>query len=82
MSAKRGTEDLDFFIGDEALTAANGQSMVGHLAYPQELRADGEQAMAYTTLYDMVKGVQRDVRVEDLRLLAKRGGRSGDYVAT
>jgi molybdenum cofactor biosynthesis enzyme len=29
----------------------------------------------------MVKGVQRDVRVEDLRLLAKRGGRSGDYVA-
>jgi molybdenum cofactor biosynthesis enzyme len=29
----------------------------------------------------MVKGVQRDVRVEDLRLLAKRGGRSGDWVA-
>jgi actin-related protein 3 len=24
LSAKRGTEDLDFFIGDEALAAANG----------------------------------------------------------
>lgn len=24
MSAKRGTEDLDFFIGDEALSAASG----------------------------------------------------------
>lgn len=24
MSSKRGTEDLDFFIGDEALAAANG----------------------------------------------------------
>lgn len=24
LSAKRGTEDLDFFIGDEALTAAGG----------------------------------------------------------
>ena len=24
LSAKRGTEDLDFFIGDEALIAANG----------------------------------------------------------
>ena len=24
LSAKRGTEDLDFFIGDEALTAASG----------------------------------------------------------
>ncbi len=29
MSAKRGTEDLDFFIGDEALTAASGPGMVG-----------------------------------------------------
>jgi molybdenum cofactor biosynthesis enzyme len=27
-------------------------------------------------------GVQRDVRVDDLRLLAKRGGRSGDYTAS
>jgi hypothetical protein len=24
---KRGTEDLDFFIGDEALAAANGPGM-------------------------------------------------------
>lgn len=24
LSGKRGTEDLDFFIGDEALTAASG----------------------------------------------------------
>ena len=24
MSGKRGTEDLDFFIGDEALAAASG----------------------------------------------------------
>ena len=30
LSAKRGTEDLDFFIGDEALTAASGPGMVGH----------------------------------------------------
>ena len=27
LSAKRGTEDLDFFIGDEALTAASGPGM-------------------------------------------------------
>lgn len=27
LSAKRGTEDLDFFIGDEALAAANGPGM-------------------------------------------------------
>jgi cyclic pyranopterin phosphate synthase len=32
-------------------------------------------------LYDMVKGVQRDVLVTDVRLLAKSGGRSGDWTA-
>jgi molybdopterin molybdotransferase len=47
-----------------------------------EMEALTAAATAALTLYDMVKGVQRDVRVEDLRLLAKRGGRSGDYVAT
>ena len=47
-----------------------------------EMEALTAAATAALTLYDMVKGVQRDVRVEDLRLLAKRGGRSGEYVAT
>lgn len=47
-----------------------------------EMEALTAAATAALTLYDMVKGVQRDVRVEDLRLLAKRGGRSGDYVAS
>jgi actin-related protein 3 len=28
LSMKRGTEDLDFFIGDEALAAANGPGML------------------------------------------------------
>ena len=46
-----------------------------------EMEALTAAATAALTLYDMVKGVQRDVRVEDLRLLAKRGGRSGDYRA-
>lgn len=27
LAAKRGTEDLDFFIGDEALAAASGPGM-------------------------------------------------------
>ena len=29
LSAKRGTEDLDFFIGDEALAAASGPGRQG-----------------------------------------------------
>lgn len=30
LSAKRGTEDLDFFIGDEALAAAAGPGMYSY----------------------------------------------------
>lgn len=33
LSAKRGTEDLDFFIGDEALAAASGGGGYG-VSYP------------------------------------------------
>lgn len=35
---------------------------------------------AALTLYDMVKAVQRDVVVTDVRLLRKEGGRSGTWV--
>ena len=44
-----------------------------------------EALVAVTTaalaLYDMVKAVQKDVVVTDVRLVAKSGGRSGDYRA-
>jgi len=46
-----------------------------------EMEALTAAAVAALTLYDMVKGVQRDVRVDGLRLLAKSGGRSGVYRA-
>ena len=31
------------------------------------------------TVYDMVKGVEKGVRVESIALLGKTGGRSGDW---
>jgi cyclic pyranopterin phosphate synthase len=46
-----------------------------------EMEALTAAATAALALYDMVKGVQRDARVDGLRLLAKRGGGSGDYTA-
>ena len=45
------------------------------------LEADAVRVTATVRTTGMVKGVLRDVRVVDLRLLAKRGGRSGEYVA-
>jgi cyclic pyranopterin phosphate synthase len=46
-----------------------------------EMEALTAAATAALALYDMVKGVQRDTRIDGLRLLAKRGGRSGEYLA-
>jgi cyclic pyranopterin phosphate synthase len=38
-------------------------------------------SVACLTLYDMVKAVDRAMRITDIRLVAKSGGRSGDYRA-
>ena len=46
-----------------------------------EMEALTAAATAALALYDMVKSVQRDARIDALRLLAKRGGRSGEYLA-
>jgi cyclic pyranopterin phosphate synthase len=46
-----------------------------------EMEALTSATVAALALYDMVKGVQRDTHIEGVRLLAKRGGRSGEYVA-
>ena len=37
--------------------------------------------VAGLTLYDMLKSVERGARLTDIRLVAKSGGRSGDYKA-
>jgi cyclic pyranopterin phosphate synthase len=37
-------------------------------------------SVACLTLYDMLKAADRGMVIEDVRLLAKSGGRSGDWV--
>ncbi len=43
-----------------------------------EMEALTAVAVAALTVYDMLKAVQRDIRIGDIRLVRKRGGRSGD----
>ncbi len=43
-----------------------------------EMEALTAASVAALTLYDLVKAVQKDVRITDLRLRRKTGGRSGD----
>ncbi|MGE4553457.1 MAG: cyclic pyranopterin monophosphate synthase MoaC [Desulfovibrionaceae bacterium] len=37
--------------------------------------------VAAATIYDMCKAVQKNIRITDVRLVKKTGGRSGDYFA-
>ena len=46
-----------------------------------EMEALTAVAVACLTIYDMVKAVDRGMRIEGIRLVEKRGGRSGHYRA-
>jgi cyclic pyranopterin monophosphate synthase len=46
-----------------------------------EMEALTAVAVACLTIYDMVKALERDMRIEGIRLLEKRGGKSGHYRA-
>ena len=46
-----------------------------------EMEALTAVSVAALTIYDMCKAVQKDMRIEHIRLLSKSGGKSGDYIA-
>ena len=46
-----------------------------------EMEALTAVAIAALTMYDMVKAIDKGMTIGDIRLIAKRGGRSGDYAA-
>jgi cyclic pyranopterin phosphate synthase len=45
-----------------------------------EMEAMTAVSIAALTIYDMVKSVERGVTIQSVRLLRKRGGRSGEWV--
>jgi cyclic pyranopterin phosphate synthase len=46
-----------------------------------EMEAMTAAAVAALTVYDMIKGIERDVEIAAVRLLEKSGGRSGSWRA-
>jgi len=55
--------------------AVSGQGRKG-----VEMEALTAVSVACLTLYDMLKAADRGMVIEDVRLLSKSGGRSGDWV--
>ena len=46
-----------------------------------EMEALTAVSLALLTIYDMAKALDRSMAIEGVRLLAKHGGRSGDWIA-
>ena len=46
-----------------------------------EMEALTAVSVAALTVYDMLKAAQKDLRIGDIRLVSKTGGKSGDYTA-
>jgi len=47
-----------------------------------EMEALTAVSVACLTIYDMIKAVERGVRIEGIRLIEKKGGKSGHYLVT
>jgi cyclic pyranopterin monophosphate synthase len=47
-----------------------------------EMEALTAVSIACLTIYDMIKAVERGVRIEAIHLVEKKGGKSGHYLAT
>ena len=46
-----------------------------------EMEALTAVSVAALTVYDMLKAAQKDIRISDIRLIRKTGGKSGDFQA-
>ena len=71
--------DLDFAFEEDAVRAIATASLTGRTGV--EMEAITAVTIACVTLYDMAKALDRGMVIEDVRLLAKNGGRSGDWRA-
>ncbi len=70
---------VDFTLGDTTVTATATARATGPTGV--EMEALTAVSISLLTLYDMTKAIDRWMRIEKIRLLAKSGGRSGDWQA-
>ncbi len=69
-------------VGDEARGAIEITATVRTTGKTGvEMEALTAVTVAALTVYDMLKAVQRDMRIGDVRVVRKMGGKSGDYKA-
>lgn len=70
---------VDFTIGDSVIDVEATVKVEGKTGV--EMEALTACSVACLTLYDMVKAVDRGMKITDLRLVEKSGGKSGHFQA-
>ena len=71
--------EIEFELDDEAAAVDVRAIVKTEGATGVEMEALTAVSVAALTVYDMCKSVSKDIEITDVRLLAKTGGRSGDY---
>jgi cyclic pyranopterin monophosphate synthase len=70
---------VDFAFEGDALRATATASLSGRTGV--EMEAMTAVSVALLTIYDMAKAIDKTMVIEEIRLLEKRGGKSGDWRA-
>lgn len=70
---------VDFAFEDGAVRATARASLSGRTGV--EMEAMTAASIALLTIYDMAKALDKAMVIEDVRLLEKTGGKSGDWKA-
>ena len=68
---------VDFAFEHDALRATATASLIGKTGV--EMEAMTATSIALLTIYDMAKALDKGMVIEDVRLLSKSGGKSGDF---
>lgn len=71
--------NLDFAFEDDAIRASATASLTGRTGV--EMEAITAVTMALVTIYDMAKALDKGMVIGDIRLVEKRGGKSGHWRA-
>ena len=70
---------VDFAFEGDGVRATATASLSGRTGV--EMEAMTAVSIALLTIYDMAKAVDKAMVIEEVRLLEKRGGKSGDWLA-
>jgi molybdenum cofactor biosynthesis protein MoaC len=71
--------DLSFELDEEQNRIIIKSVAKAEAATGVEMEAIVACSIAALTIYDMVKSVQKDIVIGDLKLLSKKGGKSGEF---